>query len=94
MAALSAAADEADCAEAAAAARLLAENALPSPDEACMAAAAAARRKCSKKSLGCAVEAARLLWLRLRAWPSSSSLVHVESGDTDGEEPLLDKSKG
>ena len=93
MAALSAAADEADCAEAAAAARLLAENALPSPDEACMAAAAAARRKCSKKSLGCAV-GPTLLWLRLRAWPSSSSLVHVESGDTDGEEPLLDKSKG
>ena len=89
MAALSAA-DEADCE---AAARLLAENAPPSPDEACMAASAAARRKCSKKSLGCAVETT-LLWLRLRAWPSSSSLVHVESGDTDGEEPLLDKSKG
>jgi hypothetical protein len=50
-------------------------------------AAAAARRKCSRRSL------LRFPFDKLRASEGSSSLFS-ERGDTDGEEPLLDKSRG
>ena len=49
--------------------------------------AAAARRNCSKRLGWACIEGCKAA-----TRPSSSSL--VDRGDTDGDEPLLDKSRG